>query len=141
MKNPVRWLIPVLFLISCSPEATKVVEESYPEGQPKVVRYYTNENKEVLLKETQYYEDGSKYIEGPYKDGKRNGLWSAWYRDGQLWSTGEYKDGIETGTKTVYHENGQKYYQGEVTGEKRIGIWTFWDKEGNVVKKIDYSKQ
>lgn len=141
MKNPIRWFIPVMFMIACTPEAFEVVEESYPEGTPKVVRYYNNESMEVLLKETQYYDDGSKYIEGTFKNGERNGTWQAWYRDGKLWSQGEYKDGLENGTKTVYHDNGQKYYEGRIQDEKRTGTWTFWDKEGNVVKKINYDQQ
>ena len=139
MKNPIRWLIPVLFILSCSHESYQVTEESYEDGTQKLVRYYEDETKAVLEKETQYYEDGSKYIEGSYKNGERHGTWNAWYRDGKLWSTGEYKDGMEHGIKTVYHENGQKYYEGELTEDKRTGIWTFWNKEGKELKKVDYN--
>lgn len=141
MKTPIRWLIPIILILSCTHDPFQVTKESYEDGTPKLVRYYEDESEEVLVKETQYYEDGSKYIEGAYKNDERTGTWNAWYRDGTLWSTGHYKDGLEHGTKTAYHENGQIYYEGELKADKRIGIWTFWNKEGKEMKKVDYNKQ
>jgi len=141
MKNPTRWFFLVLVILSCSSNTFEFVEESYSDGTPKLVRFYKNDSKEVLLKETQFYHGGAKYLEGHYKNGERNGTWTAWYQNGNVWSTGKYKKGIENGKKTVYHENGQQYYEGEVKDEKRVGVWTFWDKEGSFIKEIDYNKQ
>jgi antitoxin component YwqK of YwqJK toxin-antitoxin module len=95
----------------------------------------------VVLKETQYYQDGAKYIEGDYKNGERHGKWTAWHSNGNVWSIGHYKKGVEVGLKTVYHENGEKYYEGKVDGERRIGKWTFWDNEGKEIKTINYDQQ
>jgi antitoxin component YwqK of YwqJK toxin-antitoxin module len=140
MKKSLHWLLSAVLVFSCSTRTHEFVEESYPDGTPKVVRHYKHENKEGLLKEIQYYNDSSVYIEGSYKDGERDGVWTAWFRNGKVWSTGEYRNGKESGKKTVYYENGQKYYEGMVEDEKRIGKWTFWDEEGNMLKTIDYDK-
>lgn len=141
MKNLFVKVLALVFILACSSLPFEVVEETHENGSPKVVRYYKNESKEIILKEIQYHADSSKYMEGNYKNGERDGVWTAWYRNGNVWSTGKYKNGIEDGKKTVYHENGQKYYEGVMKDEKRTGIWTFWNSEGEVVKTIDYNKQ
>jgi antitoxin component YwqK of YwqJK toxin-antitoxin module len=131
----------LMVVVACTSIPFEAVEETFPDGSPKVVRYYKSETKEVMLKETQYYQDGAKYIEGDYKNGKRNGKWMAWHPNGNVWSIGYYKKGVEVGLKTVFHENGNKYYEGKVDGERRIGKWTFWDEEGEEIKSINYDQQ
>lgn len=141
MRNIVSLLIIGILLFSCKSELYKVVEQAFPDGAPKVVKYYKSESMEVLLKETQFYNDSSRYIEGTYKDGLRDGTWTAWYQDGTLWSTGQYKEGKEHGKKTTYHKTGKKYYEGVIKNEKRIGEWTFWNQEGEKLKTIDYDEK
>lgn len=140
MKNPLRWLIPVILIVSCSTTTYEFVVESYPDGSPKTVRHYKDEDQKVLLREVQYYNDGGIYIEGTFKDGERSGTWKAWHRNGNLWSQGEYKNGKENGLKTVYYENGGKYYEGELRDDNRAGKWTFWNEEGQKIKSIDYDQ-
>lgn len=134
-------LISVLLLVSCTKKPFEVVEESYPSGKPKTVKYYKNESKETLVSEINYYEDGAKKMEGSYVNGERSGKWSYWYADGKLWSQGFYKNGKENGLKTVYHVNGKKYYEGNNTDDKRTGIWKFWNENGELLKEVDYDKQ
>ena len=140
MKNLTYLLILVLIATSCSHAGYEFVEESYPDGTPKRVRYYKSEEKDVLLRETQHYDDGQVYIEGTFKDGEREGKWRAWHRNGNLWSEGEYQGGKENGRKTVYYENGQKYYEGVVKMDERVGEWTFWDEDGALIKTINYDQ-
>lgn len=140
MKSKLIQLFIVVLLVSCSSMPYEVVEERFSNGAPKVIKYYKSESKEVLLREIQFYNDSSKYMEGSYKEGRRDGTWTAWYQNGNVWSTGKYKDGQEHGKKTVYHENGRKYYEGMVMDEQRQGTWTFWDESGEVIKTIDYDQ-
>jgi antitoxin component YwqK of YwqJK toxin-antitoxin module len=138
MKKPLYWFIPLLLILACSPKGHEFVEETYPDGSPKVVKFYKDEERTVLVSEKQLYRDGTVYIEGTYKNGKREGTWKAWHTNGQLWSVGEYKNGKENGLKTVYHENGQKYYEGPVENDERVGTWSFWNEDGELLKRIDY---
>jgi len=141
MKKFLSIFIAIIILFGCSGKAYEVVEETYDDGTPKTVKYYKDETKEKLLMEVLYYEDGTKKLEGSYKDNERSGEWSYWYPNGNLWSQGSYKKGIDHGLKTVWHENGQKYYEGELKDGKRIGIWSFWDKDGKITKEINYDKE
>jgi len=141
MRKFIPALIFVLMLFSCILKPFEVIEETWAGGNPKIVKYYKDEKKEVLVKEIRYYENGSKKIEGNYQDDQRSGQWSFWYPDGSLWSQGVYKNGKENGLKTVWHKNGQKYYEGVSTDDKRTGIWRFWNEEGELIKEIDYNKE
>jgi antitoxin component YwqK of YwqJK toxin-antitoxin module len=134
-------LILLVLTVACKIKPVEVVEETYPSGAPKTVKLYKNESRETLLGEVNYYEDGTKKMEGGYENGERSGKWSYWYPNGKLWSQGIYKNGKENGLKTVWHSNGQKYYEGSAVNDKRTGIWKFWDEKGNLVKEVDYSKQ
>ncbi len=138
MKKFLPWIIPLLFVLACSPKSYEFVEESYPDGSPKIVKFYRDKEKTVLVREKQLYRDGTLYIEGAYKNGEREGTWKAWHANGQLWSTGEYRNGRENGLKTVYYENGQKYYEGHLKDDERTGTWSFWDQDGELLKTIDY---
>lgn len=140
MKNIVSLAMLVILLAACNSTHYKVIEQTYPDGSPKVVKYYKSESMEVLLKETQLYNDSSNYIEGTYKDGMRDGIWTAWYPNGNVWSTGNYKEGKEHGKKIVYYENGQKYYEGVKENDQRLGVWTFWDEDGKELNTIDYDQ-
>lgn len=142
MKHYFILIFSILLIAGCSePKLFESVESTHEDGTPKIVKYYNNESKEVLLKEVRYWENGNKSMEGAYKNGNRNGTWTAWYKDGTLWSTGEYEDGVENGLKSVFHENGQKYYEGHIKSDKRVGIWKFWNKEGNLLKEINYDEK
>lgn len=142
MKNIKYFFIPViLWFLSCTSEPLKVVEDTWPNGQEKTVKFYSNNSKKELLKEVLYYEDGTKREEGKYKNGERTGLWTYWYPNGNKWSQGIYENGIENGLKTTWHENGQKYYEGKLKNGNRVGVWKFWDKNGKLLKQIDYSKR
>jgi len=142
MRN-LKYLLPLFFvwLASCTSEPLRVVEETWPNGSPKTVKFFSNDSKKVLLKEVLYYEDSTKRQEGEYKNGERTGLWTYWYPNGNKWSQGVYENGIENGLKTTWYENGQKYYEGNLKDGNRVGLWKFWDKDGKLLKQIDYSKR
>ncbi len=140
MRKVIFWSFFTLILVSCGSEYFKEVEETFENGDPKLVKYYNNESKEVLVKEISYYDDGSKYIEGAYQNNERNGTWTAYFRNGNVWSQAEYVDGEEHGLKRVYFENGQIYYEGHKINNQRTGTWKFWDIEGNLTKEVNYDK-
>ncbi|MBN3035799.1 MAG: hypothetical protein JW861_09450 [Bacteroidales bacterium] len=140
-----RNLLITIFVLSgmamaCKQEPVKVVRESWPDGQPRIVIYYADPGQEQPIREEQFYEDGTPRLEGNYENGQRTGRWIYWYPNGNKWSEANYKAGVDHGTKTVWHESGQKYYEGEMTEGKRSGIWRFWDEQGNLTKEIDYDK-
>ena len=93
------------------------------------------------------------------KDG--NGVWVVYYDNGQKWSETNYKDGREDGLSTAQHENGQKAEEettrttgrmgfrllgenGQVVGNKlqgRQGGWAFDSvvRERSEVEETNYT--
>lgn len=126
--------------MSCNVQLEEVIEESYPDGNPKLVKYYTKKDRS-LVKETTYYPNQQKQSEGEIKDEKMDGQWSFWFQNGQIWTTAQYKENIKQGKQTVWHDNGQKYYEGLFKDNERVGIWKFWDSSGVLSKTIDYDKE
>jgi antitoxin component YwqK of YwqJK toxin-antitoxin module len=127
----------ILFVFSCSsgPEI-RVVEETWPGGKEKTVKYYKeNGNTKILVREELFYENGSKQQEGTYKNEERHGSWTYWYDNGNIWSKGEFKNGKSEGIRQVYHPNGKLYYEGEYRDGKPVGVWKFYDEEGRFIKE------
>ena len=77
------------------------------------------------------HENGQKSAEAIFKDGKREGLHTAWYENGKKKVEGTFKDGKPEGPATAWHENGQKSYERTYKDGKLVSE-TLWDEEGNV---------
>jgi len=137
-----RFLIIALisvFLFSCTSKVVKETAEAYADGSPKLVRFYKDDGQSrVLIKETYYYPNHQKYMEGSYKDNKRDGNWSSWWQNGNIWSEGSFKDGLDDGKRNVYYENGKKLYEGHYTAGQKTGVWKFYDDKGNFTKDETY---
>lgn len=138
MRYTLTLLILITFLAACN--NTIKEEEKFDNGNIKTEKYFEeNEGEKELVKEVHYHPNGKKYIEGSYKNNKREGYWASWYDNGQLWSEGNFKDGVSEGKRTVYHQNGKLYYEGSFEKGNRIGVWKFYDDNGKLVNEIDYS--
>ena len=126
-------------MVSCHFE-NKVVDESYPDGSPKRICTYhgKGENRE-LIKETTFYPNKQKQMEGTYKDKKRDGQWTYWYENGKVWSEGSFVGGKSDGKRTTYFENGKVRYEGFYKEDMRVGKWRFFDEDGRLLKEADYS--
>tara|TARA_B100000959_G_C14842429_1_gene566630 strand:- start:673 stop:1035 length:363 start_codon:yes stop_codon:yes gene_type:complete len=59
----------------------------------------------------EYYENGKKWSETHYKNGKRDGLETEWYKNGQKSYEGHYKNGKPDGLETFWDESGQKLHE------------------------------
>lgn len=139
LKN-VLAIFGLAFLLACSNnDGIRVVEENFPNGKEKIVRYYKDsKNEKILLSEEQYYDNGQIKSKGDFKNNQRHGLWTYWYENGNVWSEGKFKNGLSHGFRKVYHLNGEIYYEGKYKNDKPIGTWTFWDEEGRFIKEHKY---
>ena len=78
-----------------------------------------------------YYENGQKKFETPFKDGKIDGLQTVWYENGQKEGEWISKDGIYDGLFNVWYENGQKKLEGTYKDGKLISSKE-WNKDGSL---------
>ena len=138
MKRLFLFLITVLMLSSCTAQLTEKVEAKFPNGQPRIVRYYDKSDK--CVKETEDYESGQVKMEGGMKDGKMDGEWTSYFPDGRVQSHGFFENGERTGAAQVFRENGNKYQEGFYKNGKHCGKWKFYDEQGDLVKEVDYGE-
>ncbi len=137
----INWLL-IIFFMGCSGNEDKKVVETYSDGSPKVIQYFSGVGVEkTMVREQIFYPDGQLRMDGEYKNGQKEGRWISYYNNGNPWSEGFYIGGKSEGKTTTWHENGKKYYEGFYKNNERSGKWTFWDEEGNLMKEIDYDAQ
>ena len=68
--------------------------EEFDDGGLKSITYYKKiGNKTTIYKEEKFYEDGSLYLEGNSKNGKRDGIWITYKRDGTIESEELFREG------------------------------------------------
>jgi len=77
-----------------------------------------------------WHENGQKWREETYRDGKREGLTTAWYENGQQSMDGTYRDGKDEGLFTEWHENGQKSRESTFRDGVLEGPSTSWYPNG-----------
>ncbi len=131
----ISWAL--LMFVACNRTTTEI--EKYEDGKVKVEKTYKKvDGEKELIKEVHYHPNGQKYIEGNYKDNKREGYWASWFENGQLWSEGEFRNGLSEGKRTVYHENGKVYYEGNFKDGERVGVWRFYNDAGELTTETDY---
>jgi antitoxin component YwqK of YwqJK toxin-antitoxin module len=131
----------VFNLTSCRFEH-KVIEDTFPDGSTKRLCVYkgTGASRE-LIKETTFYPNKQKQMEGTYVDGKRDGQWTYWYENGKVWSEGAFLRGKSDGRRITYFENGKMRYDGSYKQDVRVGKWRFFDENGRLLREADYSTQ
>ena len=99
--------------------------EQYDDGGSKVVHYYQEKNngEKVWIRETWFYQEGMKHLDGPIVNSKRNGEFKAYYKSGNVLSEG--------------NENGNVNYEGFYKNGRECGIWKFYDEEGNMYNEVN----
>lgn len=142
MKKLTFFILILLSFFSCSNESNKVIEEvltRHESGNKKEVRYYIvkKDGSKDCVRETLYYDEGMKYLDGPIVDGKRNGDFETYYKSGALMSKGTFINGIREGDAFTYYENGNVKYQGVYVNGKECGIWKFYKENGDLIEEVN----
>jgi antitoxin component YwqK of YwqJK toxin-antitoxin module len=126
MTKIIAILTSLMIMVGCEKEVSSLQERNG-------VYYEINSEDGFTGKLVELYSDGQKMSEEYFKDGKREGIYTAWYENGQKKSerTYRYKGGIET----AWYENGQKKNERNIRDGKEDGVFTFWYENGQ--KKIE----
>ena len=140
MKKILSALIIIMTLFSCSNnEIYEDIITRHEDGNRKETFSYmiNKEGDKIRVRETWYYMEGMKHLDGPIVNGKRNGKFETYYKSGSLMSTGEFVDGIRVGKAAVYYENGKLHYEGCYENGKECGNWKFYDENGKLLEEIN----
>ncbi len=76
-------------------------------------------------------ENGQKFTEGTYKNGKAHGKCIGWRGNGQKLSEGTYKNGKKHGKCIQFDVDGNKFFEGTFKDGKKDGKRTEWWSNGN----------
>ena len=131
--SPTFIILLLFLLVSCS---KPLDEESLIERGG--VKYQQDSQKPYSGKVVRLYEHGEKKLEGSYKDGKEDGVWTSWYENGQKSSEGNYKDGEYDGLHNTWYENGQKSFEGNYEDGVYDGLHTVWYEDGQKKWELTY---
>ena len=75
------------------------------------------------------------FLQGSFKDGKREGYWVRYWDNGQLAYKGNFQDGLKEGAWVGYWNNGQLSYKGNYKNGDREGYWIDYNKDGTINQK------
>jgi len=126
MKRTLLFITSLVLIVGCSKEP--INENSLVDRND--VKYQQDSQKPYSGEIFDLYDNGNKKIEGSYKDGLLDGLWTVWYEDGQKFQEQSFKNGIPDGLSTKWNENGQKASEGTYKNGKLDGLWTSWYENG-----------
>ena len=133
-------LLFIITMISCDRETlVEDIISRHDDGNKKETFVYrvNDDGSKTKVRETWYYMEGMKHLDGPIVDDKRNGIFKTYYKSGVLMSEGTFVDGIREGKATIYRENGNIHYEGQYKNGKECGIWRFYDEDGTLQKEIN----
>ena len=99
------------------------------------IMYLANEENPFTGRAESFYENGQEELESNYKDGKSDGIWTAWYENGHKKGEAKFKDGKADGLRTFWYENGQKDSEVNLKDGKQDGLETHWYENGQYLKE------
>jgi len=87
----------------------------------------------------EYHPNGGIKIKGIYSETlTREGLWISYYDNGIKWSESYYSNGKLDGHSLTFYPNGKIRYLGEYKNDEKTGTWTFYDEVGNITNEEKY---
>lgn len=89
---------------------------------------------------TEYYADGSVYLEAPFINGKKQGLVKKYYSNKNVLSEINYHNGQLNGTYKSYYPNSNVYETGQSVDNFYDGPWKQYYKDGTLKIDFNYDK-
>ena len=87
----------------------------------------------------EFYEDGTKFCEGEYADGKRDGVWKFWHPNGLLAKEGIYRESQPKGKWVLYQEDGNVSVEENYRNGQADGRWLYYHDDGKtLIKQEEY---
>lgn len=87
----------------------------------------------------QEYDNGKKGMEGNYKNGKKEGVWTWWYQDGTKKRESEYAGDLKHGNTTYWYKNGKLQSESKYENDELHGKSTWYFQNGKKKKSAVYN--
>lgn len=85
------------------------------------------------------YDNGQVRIKGRMMGENRDGVWVSFYENGVKWSEENYYDGKLNGVSVNYYPSGIIRYRGSYIEDEKVGMWQFYSEDGILAKEVDFS--
>ena len=102
------------------------------------ITYQLNSDIPYTGKHTMYYDNGLKFFEINYVNGKDHGQSISWNEDGQINYKGYSQDGLNHGPSTYWYDNNIICTKGQHYKGKKTGVWCSWHANGHISSKGEY---
>lgn len=111
------------------------INDSIPVGR------HTFYDEKGAYKLTKVYSDvGSLLSEGKLDSlGRKTGIWTFYYDDGTIFSKGEFKDDLKIGLWEYFYNNGSIREKGEYLRDLPNGKWLTFCENGQIIKEVHYN--
>jgi len=85
-----------------------------------------------------FHKNGSKAIEGTYKDGSWHGPMTFHHENGQIAYKSVYDHGLESGVSIFWDEKGNKKWERNYSEGLKHGREIYWNSEGDIFLTIHF---
>ena len=129
-------LIALLLIVGCS---KPIDEESLKDRGG--IKYQQDAQEPYSGKVFKLYETGEKFLDGIYKDGYYDGLWTYWYENGKKKSEVAFSGGqwsFYIGKETWWYESGEKSSETIWKDQEEDGLYTRWYPGGQKSEEGTY---
>jgi len=136
-------LIAITFsLVACSEYDGSEITMYYTDSVPKIEVFYKYYGNELYVsKEIRYYPNGRISEEGSYTEkGLKNGLWTYYFENGEKWLEENYSDGKKHGKTTEWYKSGKKMYVANYKYDLPNGKWIIWNEDGQKISTQEYNE-
>jgi antitoxin component YwqK of YwqJK toxin-antitoxin module len=139
--STILFLLGILFINSCTPDASKPKEILMNYGDGSIKSRYTeiNHKKEGLM--TDYYPDGKIQVERMFKNDMQVGKTTAYYESGKVKEHQYYQDGVLNGGDTVFYENGNPQFVITYAKGLKDGYLRKWGEDGSIIFEAKYENE
>jgi antitoxin component YwqK of YwqJK toxin-antitoxin module len=111
----------------------EVVPDKFPDGKLRIERQiakYSDDHYESDGFYREYYPNGQKFLDGQYRQGRREGDWTYWFDNGQVNRMVTFQNGQLNGEWEVYRADGTLSAKQAFDSGLRNGDWTTYDATG-----------
>lgn len=111
----------------------------YDDGGRWIEEAFVEGRREGLF--TEYHRNGKKAREGRYAADERDGAWTTWYENGNVEETVTFRMGVRDGPFATFWRGGGRKAEGRYCGGAQCGRWRAWGEDGAEQGSIDYGVQ
>ncbi len=114
--------------------------------QGDVMSYHAGQTRRTLVqferdvrngRYVQWYESGSKLVQGQFVKGLAQGEWIWWWEDGRRRMVASFDEGQLDGPIEAWHPNGVQSVSGVMRLGSGYGDMYLWDAQGRAVESLD----